>query len=92
MTTKRTSADRYDLFYSMRCPKGLKAQWVRVEDEARDNAAQTDVGGKLIGFQPHDPMYQEMFVGSIECVTAILSEGYTKAFRNWLEDKCGIVG
>lgn len=85
------TANQYDLFYSMRCPKSLKAQWERVEDAARDNATQTDVGGNLIGFQPHNPMYREMFIGSIACVTA-MSEGYTKAFRTWLEDKCGIVG
>jgi hypothetical protein len=80
----------FEMFYSMKIPAHLRKQWERAEDEGRDNAAHTDMGGKLLGYKPHDESYQDMFISTVALVS-VMSEGYTDAFRKWLA-KCGIVG
>ena len=89
---KRTQQEKYDLFYGLRVPKHLQAQWVRVEDEARDNAAQTEgVNGLLMGYVTWEPAFVDAFIGTIETIVNV-SDGYTQKFRDWLETNCGIVG
>lgn len=86
----KTIQQKYDAFYSFKVPVSLVAEWVRAEDEGRDNACTTEAeNGKLIGYMPSNFAYQNAFIETIAFVSVV--SDYTVAFRKWLA-KCEIEG